>query len=152
MNPRITPRERGLIKGALRRSFARSDLRRKVLEASVISHIDPTRPRVKTWVKCATCGKPEAKSYCVIDHVEPVIPVDSSFEEMSLDDVVDRMWCDPTNLLPICEACHIIKTKSENRQRREYKNAKSKSKSPKRAAPPNRKRSTDRRTRKSARR
>lgn len=120
-NPRITPKERGLLKGAIRRVFSRSDLRRKVLDLSEVSHSDPLRPRVRKWSKCATCGKPTPKYLTVIDHIDPVIPVDSSFEHMSLDTVVDRLWCEEINLQPICEVCHTAKTKIEKDQRKEYK-------------------------------
>jgi 5-methylcytosine-specific restriction endonuclease McrA len=124
MNPRITKRERGLLKGAIRRVFSRSDLRKSILDASVVSHSDPKRKRVKTWVKCAVCGKYDAKSSVAIDHIQPVVPLDRSFEEMSLDEVVDRMWCDPTNLQTICEKDHLIKSKEESRIRRDNKRSK----------------------------
>lgn len=117
-NPRITKRERGLLKGSIRRVFSRSELRREVIEASRIPHSDATRPRVKKWCICAVCDKPEAYSYMAADHIEPVIPVDSSFEEMGLDLTVDRLWCHPSNLQAICEECHSIKSKVEMKQRR----------------------------------
>ena len=146
MNPKLTPRERGLLKGALRRTFARSDLRNKALNNSIIAnHTDPSRPRVKTWVKCAECGKPEAKSYAVVDHITPVIPIDSSFEDMSLDAVVDRLWCELDLLQVLCDTCHTAKTKAENKQRREIKNGK-RSKVNKRGSETTRKRVASRRT------
>lgn len=124
-NPRITPKERGLLKGAIRRVFSRSDLRRKVIEDALIEgHADPSRPRVKRWCQCAVCGKPEAKSYVAVDHVQPVIPIDSSFEELGLDATADRTWCDPKNLQAICPACHDIKTQSEGALRRKQKKEK----------------------------
>lgn len=111
-----------MLKGAIRRVFSRSDLRRQVVEESVIQgYTDLSRPRVKTWCRCAVCQKPNPKSYTVADHITPVIPVDSSFEEMSLDDVVDRLWCEKSNLQPICEECHLTKTKLEAKARREHK-------------------------------
>lgn len=58
------------------------------------------------------------------DHVKPVIPVDSSFEEMGLDLTVDRLWCHPDNLQAICPDCHNIKTKSERKQRNAIKKEK----------------------------
>lgn len=118
LNPRITKRDRGLIKGALRRVFSRSELRNSVITASIVEHRDPERPRVKNWCLCNVCKKPEAKSYCVIDHLEPLIPLDSSFEEMSLDVVVDRLWCDISNLQAICPDCHLTKTKEERSLRK----------------------------------
>ena len=126
MNSRVTARERGLLKGAVRRVFSRSELRRAIIEAAIVNYSDPSRPKVKVWVKCAVCGKPEAKSYMAADHLEPVIPVNSSFEEMGLDLTVDRLWCHPSNLQAICPDCHDSKTKSERKQRNAAKKEKKK--------------------------
>jgi 5-methylcytosine-specific restriction endonuclease McrA len=117
-NPRVNKREQGLLKGALRRVFARSELRNKVLKAAIVKHSDSSRPRVKTWVKCKECGKLEAKSYMVVDHIDPLIPLNSSFEEMSVDEVINRLWCDEKNLQVLCKDCHNIKTKQETKIRR----------------------------------
>jgi hypothetical protein len=124
MNPRITKRERGLLKGAIRRVFSRSELRRQVIEAARIEHSDSKRKRVKKWCKCNICGCAEAISNCVVDHRNPVIPVDSSFEELGLDSTVDRLWCDPENLQCVCDTCHLIKSKLETRMRRDFKKEK----------------------------
>lgn len=118
MNERITPKDRNAIKGALRRVFSRSDLHRKVIEASIIKHSDPSRPRVKSWCKCNVCKKPEAKSYVVVDHIDPLIPVNQAFADMSLDVVVDRLWCEENNLQAICPACHDGKSASERKERK----------------------------------
>jgi CRISPR/Cas system CSM-associated protein Csm3 (group 7 of RAMP superfamily) len=121
MNERVTSRERGLIKGALRRVFSRSELRRKVLRAAIVEHTDPSRKRVKTWVTCNICGKPEAISNAVVDHLDPLIPVNTTFEQMSLDTVVDRLWCEENNLQVVDQACHKEKTAIERKQRRKKK-------------------------------
>ena len=124
-NPRITNKERGLLKGAIRRCFSRSDLRQKVINASVIKgHIDRTRPRVKTWCKCALCGNAEAKSNMQCDHRIPVIPLDTALTDMSWDDLIDNLWCDIKNLDAVCENCHHVKTKQENAIRRSFKKEK----------------------------
>lgn len=123
-NPRISAKERGLIKGALRRVFSRSDLRRSVLEAAIVEHSDPKRKRVKTWVKCAECKKPEAKSNVAVDHILPVIPLNSSLEEMTVDDLVNRIWCEKKNLQVLCISCHLVKTKVESKERRLNKKGK----------------------------
>lgn len=123
-NPRITAKERGLIKGALRRAFSRSELRKQCIENSVIKGLTiPERPRVKTWCKCSVCGQPSPKSYMVADHIDPVVPVDSSFEDLGVDELVNRMWCPIENLQPICPICHEAKTKQENSLRRANKKA-----------------------------
>ena len=120
-NPRITAKERGLLKGAIRRVYSRSDIRRAVINASKVTHSDPTRKRVKTWCRCAICQQPEAISLMVVDHRDPIIPVNSSLEAMSWDTVIDRTWCEENNLDAVCKTCHDVKTKAENKLRREYK-------------------------------
>lgn len=132
INPRITKRDRGLIKGALRRVFSRSELRNKIIDSSLIEHNDPTRPRVKRWCLCNVCKKPEAKSYMAVDHIDPLIPLGSSFEEMSLDVVVDRLWCIEYNLQAICSQCHDEKTKLERQARKKLAKPKDKCNSSKR--------------------
>lgn len=121
MNPRISVKERNLIKGALRRVFSRSDLRREVIEESVVQHSDPSRPRVKTWCKCAACGKPEAKSLVKVDHILPVVPLTTALEFMTADELIDRIWCEKENLQVLDPTCHDEKTRLENKERRENK-------------------------------
>lgn len=121
-NFRITKKERGLLKGAIRRTFSRSELRKQILEKSLVKEYqDPNRKRVTRWGKCADCGKIEAAYKLSVDHKDPVVPVDVAFEDMSLDDVVDRMWCDESQLQALCDECHDAKTKLENSVRRRIK-------------------------------
>jgi len=121
MNSRITPKERNLLKGAIRRVFSRSELRKKVLEAARIEHKDPKRPRVTKWGQCCDCKQPEALYKMHIDHRDPIIPVNTTLEKMSWDTVIDRVWCEENGLAAICLTCHTIKTKRENALRRKLK-------------------------------
>lgn len=59
-----------------------------------------------------------------VDHVTPIIPLDSSLEHLTADELIDRIWCDASNLLAICKPCHKIKTKAESSSRRLYKKGK----------------------------
>jgi 5-methylcytosine-specific restriction endonuclease McrA len=120
-NPRITSKDKALIKGAPRRAFSRSKLRQEVLESSVVKHTDLSRPKVKTWLLCNVCKKPEAKSYMVVDHIEPYVKVTDRFENMSMDEAVDRLWCEKANLQTICPSCHTEKSLHERRERAKYK-------------------------------
>jgi 5-methylcytosine-specific restriction endonuclease McrA len=120
-NPRVTSKERGLLKGAIRRVFSRSDLRRKVIELSRIDHTDSTRPRVKKWSKCASCNQPIPTYLIEIDHVAPIIPINNTLEKMSWDSVVDNTWCTESNLMPVCKPCHRQKTKLETRARAQWR-------------------------------
>ncbi len=112
-NPRISPKERGLLKGAIRRVFSRSELRKSAVERGRIEHTEPQRPRVKKWSRCEMCLMPTASYEIQVDHKLPLVPVDSSLEEMSWDDLVNRCWCSIDNLQGICEECHKSKSKEE---------------------------------------
>lgn len=133
MNPRITAKERGLLKGAIRRVFSRSELHERVLARYRIEHEDPNRPRCKKWVWCASCGCVVPQWTADVDHVDPVVPVDSTTAEMSLDEIADRAWCDEQRLQVLCEMCHDAKSKFENALRRTARKERNNVK-PKRAA------------------
>lgn len=122
MNKPNNAKERNLLKGVMRRLFGRSEVRRSVIDKAIIKgYKDPKRKAVKFWVKCEECGKLEAKSNVQVDHRTPLVPLDKSLEDMSWDEVVDRLWCDEDNLQIICKPCHIAKSKAENKIRRENK-------------------------------
>ena len=121
MNSRLTPKDRGMVKGAIRRAFSRSELRRSVLQDAKISHTDPSRPRVKTWYACAKCSRPFAQHELEVDHIEPIIPVDTALEHMSWDTLVNNTWCDKKKLQVLCESCHDAKSAIERAQRKEHK-------------------------------
>ena len=120
-NPRISKKERNLIKGAIRRVFSRSEIRGKIVTASLVKHVDLTRPRVKSWCKCGNCNTLIPKSYMEVDHIDPVVPYNTSLEEMSWDELVNRLWCEESNLQAICEECHDKKTKVERKMRKDAK-------------------------------
>lgn len=129
-NPRMTKQDVALVSGAIRRAFSRSELRRRVVEASVIAHSDSLRPRVKTWCRCVKCKKPSPKSSMEVDHsFQQVIPLDKSLmdvivSESGWDNLVNRIWCDVSNLQALCGECHQVKTQEENRIRRRNRKGK----------------------------
>lgn len=125
MNSKLSPKERGLIKGALRRVFARSDLHREMVQASIMQgYVDAARPRVKKWSICSACAQPVPTYLCDLDHNLPVVPLTKSLEEMSCDELIDRLWCDKMGLRIICRPCHKEKSRAENKIRREFKKEK----------------------------
>lgn len=128
-NPRISPKDRNAIKGALRRAFARSELHHSIVNAAIVPHSDPSRPKVKKWAKCNVCGVLDAKSYMVVDHIEPIIKIESHFEDMSVDEVINRLWCKESGLQAICDECHNDKSEREREQRKPYKKPRMKKKS-----------------------
>ncbi len=120
------PKERNLVKGAIRRVFSRSELRRKIIELAIVHHADDRRPRVKTWCLCPFCKQFIAKSYMQVDHIIPIVKTHETLEDLSWDEVIDRLWCNENNLIAICIDCHKKKSKEENKERRKYKKEKKK--------------------------
>jgi hypothetical protein len=53
-----------------------------------------------------------------VDHISPVVPVGTPLEALSWDELVDRLWCDISNLSVLDKECHEIKSKAENKERR----------------------------------
>lgn len=123
-NPK-NPKERGLLKGAMRRVFSRSEVRRRALDKALVKdYSDPSRKRVTRWGKCSACNKLEPAYLLQIDHIEPVIGVNESLDDISWDTLVDRLWCDEKNLRAICKPCHKATTKIQNAERRRHKKEK----------------------------
>lgn len=120
-NPRITQKERNLIKGALRRVFVRSELRRRALKHNEVEHSDDKHPRVKRWSWCTTCGEVIPSYKTQVDHVIPLIPIDKTLEDFTWDELIDRLWCNEENLKLLCIPCHKLKSKLEAKERRKYR-------------------------------
>jgi hypothetical protein len=120
-NDRISPKERNLLKGAIRRVFSRSELRRTALNRVKIEHSDPARPRVKTWYYCEHCGELFPQYLLNIDHVDPIVPVFTTLDRMTWDQVVDRIWCEIHNLQVLDLTCHKRKSKMESEERKKFK-------------------------------
>jgi 5-methylcytosine-specific restriction endonuclease McrA len=114
-------KERGLVKGAMRRIFSRSELRRKVLQKNSIEHHDENRPRVKKWSWCQNCGQVFPQYLAQVDHREPLVPIGTRLEDMSWDTVVERLWCSESNLQVLCVQCHDEKSSVERKLRKASK-------------------------------
>lgn len=117
----LTKKDRSNIRSGINRAFSRSELRQKVLDNAVVYNVDPLRPRVKTWCRCASCHKLEARSYMDVDHKSPKVPIHLTADDMSWETYIDACWCDISNLQALCEGCHSFKTKAENKLRRSKK-------------------------------
>lgn len=119
MNNPNNPKERNLLKGAMRRIFSRSDLRKAVLEATVVVYSDPERKRVKRWSRCEECKKLVPTYTIEVDHIIPIILPEETMEDLTWDKLIDRIWCQRDNLRGVCGDCHDLKTKAENKIRAE---------------------------------
>lgn len=118
MNPRLTAEDRGLLKGAINRAFTRSALYKEVMEAAAIEHIDLKKPRCKNWVWCNICGLVFPRWLAAVDHINPKVPVNTTFELMNIDEYINNTWCDKKDLQVVDPVCHDIKTDAERQLRK----------------------------------
>lgn len=108
--------QNAIIRGALRRAFARSPaVQEKMAESrrEVPRYLkDGTRAK-KDWVQrqCEVCKEWVGSTKLAVDHIDPVVSVDDGFQDWNI--FVSRLWCDKSNLQRICDDCHNLKTQGE---------------------------------------
>jgi 5-methylcytosine-specific restriction endonuclease McrA len=76
------------------------------------------------WSFCNECGLIVPTWTTSVDHLSPVIELDRSMEDMSMDELINNVWCEESNLQVLCEPCHFLKTSLENKIRKQFKDAK----------------------------
>lgn len=106
-------KDRNLIKSALRRAFTRSDIYRGVAAAARVPHYDPDSPRCLKYSKCAVCLKIEKTWKTEVDHLDPVVPVTKTLEQMDMDELVARVFCAKDRLRVLCHFCHDSATAAQ---------------------------------------
>lgn len=127
--PRRPPpyNKNSVIRGALRRAFARSPIVREVLlegRREVPKYNKDGSRSVKDAVQylCETCGEWVSSTKIQVDHVVPVISTNSSVDTVEDWNLfIDRLWCDRSNLSRICKSCHQLKTNAERLERNQNK-------------------------------
>lgn len=117
-------KEKNLLKGLIRRLFARSDLRKEALARTAIVHSQPDRPNVTKWGFCEMCGLIEAQYLLEVDHVSPLIELHRELSDYEWSELIDRQWCDPSNLMVLDKDCHRKKSAVETIIRAEFKRKK----------------------------
>ena len=126
-----------LIKGGIRRVFRQSIEMRVVLQSARVELPPKTLKdgsvgkKNQVRYKCAVCGGLFSQKDVAVDHIEPVIPLHRSEEDLTIDEMAYRIWCDVDNLQVICNttlkknngipSCHKIKTDEENFIRKRLK-------------------------------
>jgi hypothetical protein len=74
---------------------------------------------VKNQYKCAHCAKLFDKVF--VDHIKPVIDPKIGFVDWNT--YIFRLFCPSNELQILCKPCHGIKTKEENKIRREFQSS-----------------------------
>lgn len=123
------------IKGAIRQVFRRSPQMWETLQKARVElppdiKKDGTpgkKPRVR--YKCAICEGLFSQKFVAVDHIEPVVPLDKTEADMTLQELADGIVCKKDNLQVVCStplkdnngkpSCHKIKTDEENYIRRQ---------------------------------
>ena len=88
--------------------FRLSDLYKVALDKAV-SRIDFGKRGGKMYV-CAKCFHPFLKAEVQVDHISPIVQNYTSKREMSINEFVERTYCDESNLQVLCKPCHQVKT------------------------------------------
>lgn len=105
------------IMSALRRCWSRSPKRKVILDEA--KHPTDKGPRGGARRICGVCKGSFGTNNLVVDHIDPVVPIDTPAKDMSWDEVVNRMFNSPKeNLQPICDVCHKLKSAEENKERK----------------------------------
>jgi hypothetical protein len=129
-----------LVKGGIRRAMRRTDQHKSVLQKARVE-LPPlklkdgsTGKKKQVRFKCAICGELFPQKNVAVDHIIPCIPIDSSEEEMSYDEIVKGIVCDASNLQVLCStklsennnipSCHTLKSNTERFMRKRIKEMK----------------------------
>lgn len=77
------------------------------------------------FYECEGCNNWFVKSLVQVDHTRPVVDPETGFK--SFDEYYQRLFCSASELQVLCKTgCHAIKTKEENKVRRQVKKEKKK--------------------------
>lgn len=72
-------------------------------------------PEYKVMIKCCTCEELFDRSEIDIDHEIPVVNMDG-FKDWNT--YIVQLFCDVSNLRPLCKSCHYIKSTFESEERK----------------------------------
>jgi hypothetical protein len=130
--------EKRLVIGAIRRLFRQAPQFKEVHEASRVEvpkyNKDGAlskKPHVKRT--CEVCGELFSSTNIAIDHIEPMVPIHLTNDDLSYNEIVSKIICDKSNLQRICnpkkgknnkptflQFCHQKKTHEENFMRKKW--------------------------------
>lgn len=79
--------------------------------------------------KCESCDTLIFEKQLKVDHIDPIAPVEgwghtTRFLGINWNEYLSRMFVEADGLQGICKPCHDIKTKEENKNRKDAKKSK----------------------------
>lgn len=126
-----------LVKGGIRRAMRRTvqfknTLQQARVELPPLTLKDGSIGKKKqVRFRCAICGELFPQKNVAVDHINPCIPLYSSEEEMSYDEIVKGIVCEESNLQVLCStklsennnipSCHTVKSNTERFIRKRIK-------------------------------
>lgn len=127
-----------MIKGAIRRVFRQSEEMKYVLNQARVELPPKTLKdgslgkKNQVRYKCAECQQLFSQKNVQVDHIETVVDLHLSEEEMNIDMLAERIWCDVDKLQVLCstklkdlpkgeKSCHTVKSGEENFIREQWK-------------------------------
>lgn len=122
-DPSLTPEANKLIRSAIRRSFARTEVVRELLNANKRKvprfKKDGDRHKVDQVQHLCNICKGWKPGKAAVDHIEPVIDTDTGFVDWNT--YIGRVFCKRQNLQVVCNDCHQAKTNKEREKRNTIK-------------------------------
>lgn len=115
----IDKKTKGSIFNFIRLSFRQAPQVREALNLAV--HPTIKGPRGGKRYTCADCKDAKSEPETQVDHIDPVVPYGMMQKDMTIDEYVERLYCDVSNLQTLCSDCHKEKTNSERKKRRDLK-------------------------------
>lgn len=111
--------------GNLKRAFSRSPtvvnfLRKHRREEQWHKKDGTIAKRPRVFYKCFHCKKEFNSTQVQVDHIDPVVPPNIPAKYMSYDVLIDRIFCNESNLQILCKEHHKQKSQLENNLRREW--------------------------------
>ena len=103
-----------MARSCLRKAFRRSPKCYEVMQSQLSKMLGP---RGGARFTCMLCKKQFEYKNIDVDHIDPVIPLHLSEEELSLDEFCERLDCPIENLRGLCIECHRIETNIQNKER-----------------------------------
>ncbi len=105
-------------------SYIKSVLRRASMRWPPLNSVRAKARKSRGMYLCAGCGELVPASILqngkrvknvLVDHINPIVPI-TGFDNW--DNVIQRLFCDESNLQVLCKNCHDKKTKQERDERK----------------------------------
>lgn len=100
----------------MRQAFVVSETYTQAIESALSEN---KGPRGGNLYVCGICEEDFSKGKVELDHFpDPLTPYEIFQYEMSQQMVIDRLFCDPSNLRVLCKTCHSDWTRGEQKKLR----------------------------------